>query len=943
MSKRKVSRSEFEKILKSRGLKRVGNKIVKSGGSSSSKGYKNIGGSQSSNKLSSTVPILTKSEYFKQKSLADTGRNRYAYQSYLKKVAPDKTVHSKTVNPDRKTVTVTYASGRKEVQPYTQIKTASQVTPLKQAIRKSIPFTASTSSTPNYYTPENALPVSRFEGKNQQVAPNYTRFDLTGDKPKRDEVQTKTADQTMRFIGGGIDRQTTTHKDTTGQITHKEEFLTVPEQYISKDYKKGTSTKTQFLKTSTISSKDVGITDEGVPYTKKNGRAGFKWESYTPYGEQKLQERAENQAIEELVPTRKAIYKINEKFKDWNKKVSEKTTKKILPAFDFNKRYEARLERYKSAPVLSLLKKFDTFETNVEEKYNLDKSKAYQTLKGFSVINPSKHSSREEAFLSFSEKRASLGVGMKEGAYTMIRDKPLTVGAYAGLGLITGGAIGVVGATSTGSAILGSTAVKVGEIGLIGLYGGAKTYQVATEKDYRKKGNILGETAVEVGALYGGALVGYPIGAKVGTKANTMVKEFKFNRKMKKWERTITDKNTIWGKEYTTTRKLTNWEKQLINDKYMSSAGKQEIIARAGGSKQYGIPTQKGIQTQLKPSEFEVASSFYKSQQPLEIAKGVGDSQYLGKFIETPKYVPKNQLQVYKVIKQPKGSLQLKLSEQYADFNKGIIWGNKVAQPKFIKYSVTQPSTPNYFIKIKNIIPSKKGSLGLSRLQNPLTTNKFDTFTGVYSQKNQLMPSSSFESSTLNIIPSTTTKTTPFFSAGLSLGLGSVGLIESQKIETKNILSQKLDLKLKNFNRQTLQPSFKEISLRKLKPNVLTGTRTDLFLDQHIKPRIITLPKIKQKTKPRTDLDYFSPSITTPSNPIIDNPLPPDTKLPDPFILGFGYPNFRLRRGKNIRSVLGKQKKKYTPSYFALSFGIKGKAPKSLTGLEIRPISVKRL
>jgi hypothetical protein len=34
-----------------------------------------------------------------------------------------------------------------------------------------------------------------------------------------------------------------------------------------------------------------------------------------------------------------------------------------------------------------------------------------------------------------------------------------------------------------------------------------------------------------------------------------------------------------------------------------------------------------------------------------------------------------------------------------------------------------------------------------------------------------------------------------------------------------------------------------------------------------------------------------------------------------------------------------KARRKYTPSYEALLFGIKGKAPKRLTGVEVRPIT----
>jgi hypothetical protein len=52
--------------------------------------------------------------------------------------------------------------------------------------------------------------------------------------------------------------------------------------------------------------------------------------------------------------------------------------------------------------------------------------------------------------------------------------------------------------------------------------------------------------------------------------------------------------------------------------------------------------------------------------------------------------------------------------------------------------------------------------------------------------------------------------------------------------------------------------------------------------------------------------------------------------------MNFGFDEGNLR----TRKYKGKQRKKYTPSYEAFTFGIKGKAPKGLeTGARIRPIT----
>jgi hypothetical protein len=56
--------------------------------------------------------------------------------------------------------------------------------------------------------------------------------------------------------------------------------------------------------------------------------------------------------------------------------------------------------------------------------------------------------------------------------------------------------------------------------------------------------------------------------------------------------------------------------------------------------------------------------------------------------------------------------------------------------------------------------------------------------------------------------------------------------------------------------------------------------------------------------------------------------------------MAFGFPSMSLDFGKGLRmpSTLQGRKYKYQPSFGAILLNIKGKAPKGLTGLEIRPI-----
>lgn len=77
----------------------------------------------------------------------------------------------------------------------------------------------------------------------------------------------------------------------------------------------------------------------------------------------------------------------------------------------------------------------------------------------------------------------------------------------------------------------------------------------------------------------------------------------------------------------------------------------------------------------------------------------------------------------------------------------------------------------------------------------------------------------------------------------------------------------------------------------------------------------------------------FTPNI----NP--SSPQPFKTPFSIPAIPPFWLPSGSLESMGSSRRFRGKQRKKYTPSYEALIFNIKGKQPKRITGAEIRPIT----
>lgn len=135
--------------------------------------------------------------------------------------------------------------------------------------------------------------------------------------------------------------------------------------------------------------------------------------------------------------------------------------------------------------------------------------------------------------------------------------------------------------------------------------------------------------------------------------------------------------------------------------------------------------------------------------------------------------------------------------------------------------------------------------------------------------------------------------------------------------------------------------------------------RTNILMPQtELGDRLITTGEFKfvETTVPKTPVNFASISgqvsrqstktitttttvTTTPTVPIspptFDFP-PVSTVTPFPLLL---KPFAGFSTGARSRKIKGKKRRgKYTPSYEALVFNIKGKQPKKITGLEVRPI-----
>jgi hypothetical protein len=136
------------------------------------------------------------------------------------------------------------------------------------------------------------------------------------------------------------------------------------------------------------------------------------------------------------------------------------------------------------------------------------------------------------------------------------------------------------------------------------------------------------------------------------------------------------------------------------------------------------------------------------------------------------------------------------------------------------------------------------------------------------------------------------------------------------------------------------QPSLREpITITKPAQISIPAVTQTSRIEPTLKPINIHFPvqvptAIQVPTTIQTPVTIQQPvSIQTPVVPTIFKfPITPIVPAVFPLVPSFDF-------GMTARKFRGKQRKKYTPSFEALIFGIRGKAPKRITGLETRPIT----
>ncbi len=172
--------------------------------------------------------------------------------------------------------------------------------------------------------------------------------------------------------------------------------------------------------------------------------------------------------------------------------------------------------------------------------------------------------------------------GLGEGAYSQVRDKPLSTATFLGVGFITGG----LGVLAKGSKIATWSLKGVGAVAGT-TYAGMKGVETYLAPGAEAKGKVVGGAGVEVGAVLAGAT----IGGKVAAKSKAKFQEFRFSRKVAKWEKGMAQKDWVFQKEQ----------------------GHVLVEQKSGA-------IIKGRQTQIKPKSYDI---YQRYQRPVLTKKGV--------------------------------------------------------------------------------------------------------------------------------------------------------------------------------------------------------------------------------------------------------------------------------------------------------------------------------
>lgn len=278
--------------------------------------------------------------------------------------------------------------------------------------------------------------------------------------------------------------------------------------------------------------------------------------------------------------------------------------------------------------------------------------------------------------------------------------------------------------------------------------------------------------------------------------------------------------------------------------------------------------------------------------------------------------------------------------------NKQTAVNNPFVTDEFFGYTRTKTKTPggenNIFDTITRIKPTDKGTYFKS------STLSADDF-----QYKQINIGYETQKKTSTSLPDFTKKFTSGGSSGIAplkldaeVFLKNTGQTTIPKVTTKVNPFENLFTSFSSKSVLTSKLKDKQIGIAGLQSATTTKNKSGLLYSNIYYPtsstiqsqKIIPLLRTSTTTATSTRIDlvstptFVTPTITTPNTFI---------KTPSFFIPPvFDIPSFNFDAGKmSSRIYRGKQAKKYTPSFEALVFNIRGKAPKGLeTGARTRPI-----
>lgn len=562
------------------------------------------------------------------------------------------------------------------------------------------------------------------------------------------------------------------------------------------------------------------------------------------------------------------------------------------------KERQREMKLYKSPQAQEVFKKQERKEHPILSRYyRLEESYKRLLMKGSSkpfivtkleggklkpfVIKPS----IKETYIKAEKIGGKFLGGVVKGYLKDIEQNPLK---HTGLFIVSAGlppvskGLGYIGTKLPKIAKVARPIGKIAHYGLPSAYFGIRGYEVYSAKGLFKKGEVVGKTGAEVTSV----VIGGKFGKAVTRDISRAYKSYRLDRFTKKY---AVKGEYQWGKEYVTKKPLKAYEKQLLSRKDISFDTKQNILNRAKGLRQYGIPTEKGIQTQLFPKEFKAPA--LDKQLDLQIAKG--------SYVPKIEIIPKT-----KVIPtiRPSG-IQAKLTDIYMP--------TKYPSPKTELHAIIFPyKTPSLIAKLIYKGFSAKYPIfqqaEYELLKPPQSIQDYESMWGIGKSKLEL-----------------------------DKGIKSITkLAQLPKQDLRHMESLIAGFMPKQATRQLQRQRMKQVT--SLSPASITLAISKS--EQVVIPRTTGATRTKSQTIVIPDIIPPSPPIPIPKPPRI-----PKTYIPKDIIrppLTFKFPKYPRQKSIFKLAKLPRQKLSYKPNIPALTFNVKSfKIPKNITGFEMyRPI-----